>query len=157
MKKINFLSVFVFVCGLFVAQNGFSQSMYWSDGKVLATQNGETGLEVTASTFRLKNNHLLEFKDGQLREDLRQGSYTEENDKISYYNNDEVCVGYYVPSKGSYFSVSKGKDGGKETLAAYTKDGNIYTLNDTLICRYDKDFNPIFTGFLLFFFLGYTA
>lgn len=155
MKKFNLLSVFVCVCGLFIVQDGFSQSMHWQDGKVLATQNGTTGFDITTSTFRLKNNHLFEFKDGQLREDLSQGYYTEETDKISYYNNDEICVGYYVPSKGIYVSVSKG--GGKETPTAYTKEGHIYMQNDVPICRYDKDFNPLFMGFILFFFLGYTA
>ncbi|MDR0574257.1 MAG: hypothetical protein LBG96_09560 [Tannerella sp.] len=155
MKIFNLLSVVVFIGGLFVAQDGFSQSMYWQDGKVLATQNGKKGFGMAASTFQLKNNHLLEVKDGQLREDLRPGYYTEEKDKISYYDDDEICVGYYVPSKGHYYAISKG--GGKEALTAYAKDGNIYHLNDVLVCKYDKDFDPVFTGFILFFFLGYTA
>ncbi|MDR2915312.1 MAG: hypothetical protein LBV74_10855 [Tannerella sp.] len=155
MKKINLLFVFVFVCGLFAVQDGFSQSMYWQDGKIIATQDGKNGIKVSASTFQLKNKHLLEFKDGQLREDLRQGYYTEEMDKISYYSDEEIYVGYYVPSKGHYYSVSKG--GGKETLAAYIKDGNIYNIDNTLVYKYDKDFAPVFMGFILFFFLGYTA
>jgi len=155
MKNFNFLSAIVFVCGLFVVQDGFSQSMYWQDDKVIATQNDQKGFKTSTSTFQLKNNHLLEVKNGQLREDLRSGYYTKENDKINYYDDNETYIGYYIPSEGHFFAVSKG--GGKEALAAYTKDGNIYNLNDTPVCKYDKEFDPIFIGFILFFFLGYTA
>lgn len=155
MKKFNLLTVFIFICGLFVAQNGFSQSMHWPDNKVIATQKGKNGFDVSTSTFQLKGKHLLEFKNGQLREDLRIGYYTEEKDKISFYNDDEIYVGYFVPSEGRYFSVSKG--GGKEILTVYLKDSNIYNSNEVLVCKYDKDFDPIFMGFILYFFLGYTA
>jgi hypothetical protein len=155
MKKNNFLFAFVLLCGLFVAQDMFSQSMFWKDGKVLVTQKDKNGFEITGSAFQLKNNRLFEFKDGQLREDLQQGYYIKEGSEIRYHNNDESCVGYYVPAEGRFFSVSKG--GGKETLAAYIKDGNIYTPDDELVFKYDKNFDPVFMGFILFFFLGYTA
>ncbi|MDR0743557.1 MAG: hypothetical protein LBF05_04275, partial [Tannerella sp.] len=67
----------------------------------------------------------------------------------------ESCVGYYVPSEGRFFSVSRG--GGKEVLSAYAKDGQIYTSDDRPIYKYDKNFDPLFMGFILFFFLGHTA
>ena len=155
MKKLNFLLVLVLLCGLFVAQDTFAQSMSWEDGKVLATQKGKDGFEMTNSTFQLKNNRLLEFKNEQLREDLQQGYYAKEGSEIRYYNNEDLCVGYYNPAENSFFSVSIG--GGKEEVSAYIKDGNVYNLDDKLICKYDKNFDPVFIGFILFFFLGYAG
>jgi hypothetical protein len=155
MKKINYLLVFVLLCSLWVTQDLFSQSLSRPDGTVFATQKGADGFEITGSTFQLKNNRLLEFKDEQLREDLQQGYYTKEGSKIRYYNNEEICVGYYVPAEKRFFSVSSG--GGKEALAAYTKDGNVYSAEDKLVCKYDTNFDPVYIGFILFFFLGYSG
>ena len=132
---------------------GYAQSLYDIEGRVIATKINENQLNVTGSIFTLQNGKLIETFDGQLQEDLGVNYTVPSDNKVEYYNATDVFIGYYVPSEQRYYRVDRKR--GEEEHVALLYEGLVYTLDEKPSFKIDPGFDPKWIGAVLFFFLGY--
>jgi len=144
---IKFLIIYLAFC---MSGSLSAQSIYDMEGHKFASKLSENALNVTGSIFIIKDGKLIEFIDGQEREDLPINYFIQEDGRVKYFNSHNRYVGYLLLSENRYYQVNQGKTD-EQIALLYNKE--IYTIDEKPRYQIDNSFDPVWVGCILFFFL----
>jgi len=146
-NSIKFLTFFLAFC---VSGSLSAQSIFDMEGYKFASKLSENSLNVTGSIFIIKDGKLIEFINGQEREDLPINYFIREDGRVKYFNSQGRYVGFLLPSENRYYQVNPGKE---DEHLALLYNNEVYTIDEKPSYQIDAGFDPVWIGCILFFFL----
>ena len=148
----KFILLIFCISGFLNIQHLKAQSLVDMEGYLIATKVNDYTLNVTGSIFTIKDGKLIETIQGQEREDLPVNYYIQEDNRVKYFNSEGRHVGFYVPSENRYYHYNPGKQE-EEVHIALLYNNEIYTIDENPSYKIDEGFDPVWVGYILFFFL----
>lgn len=150
MKTLKVSLMILFICSF--AGTLCAQSIQWANGKEYARKKSKDIYEMApggAVSYKIADNKCWRLLNDEMESDTPICYYEKGNNRTDFYK-EGTLVGYYVPSQGRYYLVSKGADETKEAVIAVLNNGKLYNESGTVSYLVDKNTSPEIMGIFLF-------